>query len=61
MSFALDVSKLGCTNVISHKIDTQRPSPDQIDAISVKLMPYRSPIIYRDKISQMVKRWRIEE
>ena len=45
--FALDDSELGCTNVVSHKIDTGDHHP-------IKQMPYRTPIVYRDKISQMV-------
>ena len=45
--FALDDSELGCTNVTSHRIDTGDHQP-------IKQMPYRTPIIYRDKITQMV-------
>ena len=46
--FALDDNELGCTNVVSHRIDTGDHRP-------IKQMPYRTPIVYRDKISQMVK------
>ena len=45
--FALDDSELGCTNVTSHRIETGDHRP-------IKQMPYRTPIIHRDKISQMV-------
>ena len=46
--FALDDNELGCTSVASHQIDTGDHHP-------IKLMPYRTPIIYRDKIAHMVK------
>ena len=36
--FALDNSELGCTNVVSHKVDTGDHTQ----------MPYRIPVIYRD-------------
>ena len=45
--FALNDTELGCTNVVSHKIDTGNHPP-------IKQMPYRTPMVYRDKISQMV-------
>ena len=43
-----ETSKLGCTNVICHSIDTG-------DKLPVKQLPHRTPIIYRDKIAEMVK------
>ena len=46
--FALVDNELGCTNVVSHKIDTGYHH-------SIKQMPYKTSVIYRDKISQMVK------
>ena len=45
--FALNDSELSCTSVVTHKIDTGDHSP-------VKQQPYRTPMVYRDKIAQMV-------
>ena len=45
--FALNDSELGCTDVVSHNIDTG-------DKLPVKQPPYRAPMIYREKIAEMV-------
>ena len=45
--FALDESELGCTDVVYHKIDTGDKPP-------VKQHPYRTPMIHREKIAEMV-------
>ena len=45
--FALNDDELGCTNIVSHRIDTGEHPP-------VKQPPYRSPMVYRDQITQMV-------
>ena len=46
--FALDDSELGCTSLVCHSIDTG-------DHMPVKQQPYRTPIVQRDKIRQMVE------
>ena len=45
--FALDDNELGCTDVVCHTIDTGDNPP-------VKQPPYRAPMIYREKIAEMV-------
>ena len=45
--FALNDSELGCTDIVSHSIDTGDKPP-------VKQPPYRTPMIYREKIAEMV-------
>ena len=45
--FALNDDELGCTNMVSHRIDTGEHPP-------VNRPPYRSPMVYRDQIAQMV-------
>ena len=45
--FALDDSELGCTNLVRHTIPTENHTP-------IKQRPYRTPVIYREKIEQMV-------
>ena len=45
--FALTDSELGCTGLVQHVIDTGDHPP-------VKQQPYRAPVVYRDKITQMV-------
>ena len=45
--FALDDSELGCTGLVQHSIDTGDHHP-------VKQPPYRTPVVYREKIEQMV-------
>ena len=46
--FALDDSELGCTNIVRHTIDTDSHVP-------IKKQPYRTPIVQRDTIKQMVE------
>ena len=45
--FALDDSELGCTTLVPHAIHTENHQP-------IKQRPYRTPVIYRSKIEQMV-------
>ena len=45
--FALDDSELGCTSLVQHSIDTG-------DQLPVKQQPYRTPVVYREKIEKMV-------
>ena len=45
--FALDDSELGCTSLVQHSIDTGDHHP-------VKQQPYRTPVVYREKIESMV-------
>ena len=45
--FALDDSELGCTSLVLHSIDTGDHHP-------VKQQSYRTPIVYRERIEQMV-------
>ena len=45
--FALDDSELGCTDLVRHVIDTGDHSP-------VRQPPHRTPMVYRDKIEQLV-------
>ena len=45
--FALDDSELGCTTLIRHAIHTETHTP-------IKQCLYRTPVIYREKIEQMV-------
>ena len=45
--FALNDQELGCTNVVLHNIDTGDKPP-------VRQPPYRAPMIYREKIADMV-------
>ena len=45
--FMLDDSELGCTSLVQHSIDTGDHHP-------VKQQPYRTPVIYREKIEKMV-------
>ena len=49
--FALDDSELGCTNMVVHTIHTGDHPP-------IKQQPYRSPMIYREKLSQMIDKMR---
>ena len=45
--YALDDSELGCTTLIRHAIHTENHTP-------IKQRPYRTPVIYREKIEHMV-------
>ena len=45
--FVLDDSELGCTSLVQHSIDTGDHKP-------VKQQPYRTPVVYREKIETMV-------
>jgi len=45
--FALNDSELGCTDIVQHVIETGDHPP-------IKQQPYRTPVVYRDKIAQMV-------
>ena len=45
--FALDDSELGCTDLVRHVIDTGDHSP-------IRQPPHRTPMVYRDKIEQLV-------
>ena len=45
--FALDDSELGCTSILKHSIDTGEHPP-------VKQQPYRTPMVRRGKVSEMV-------
>ena len=45
--FALDDSELGCTDLVRHVIDTGDHSP-------LRQPPHRTPMVYRDKIEQLV-------
>ena len=46
-AFALCDSELGCTDLVKHSIDTG-------DHRAIRQQPYRVPIVYREKIDQMV-------
>ncbi len=43
--FSLDDSELGCTNLVQHVIDTGDHPP-------IKQQPYRTPVLYREKIAK---------
>ena len=45
--FALDSSELGHTDLVQHTIDTGEHPP-------IKQQPYRTPMIYREKIAEMI-------
>ena len=45
--FALNDSELGCTDIVTHNIDTGDKPP-------VKQPLYHTPMIYREKIAEMV-------
>ena len=45
--FALCDSELGCTDLVKHSIDTS-------DHCAINQQPYRVPIVYREKIDEMV-------
>ena len=45
--FALSDEELGRTDVVKHVIDTGDHSP-------IRRQPYRVPVVYREKISQMI-------
>ena len=45
--FALSDEELGCTDVVKHVIDTGYHSP-------IRQQPYRVPVVYQEKISQMI-------
>ena len=45
--FALNNSELGCTDIVSHNIDTGDKPP-------MKQPPYHTPMIEREKIAEMV-------
>ena len=45
--FALDDSELECTDLVCHVTDTSDHSP-------LRQPPYRTPVVYRDKIEQLV-------
>ena len=51
--FAFEDSELGCAIAIKHTIDTGGHPP-------IKQQPYRSPVIYREKISQMIDKMRAD-
>lgn len=51
--FALD-SELGCTSLVQHSIDTG-------DHKAVKQQPYRTPVVYREKIKKWLMRCRNKE
>ena len=46
--FEMDSSELGHSNVVQHMIDTG-------DNASIKQHPYRTPIVQRDRIAQLIK------
>ena len=46
--FALDNSELGCTSVLRHSIDTGDHRP-------LKLQPYRTPVVRRRTMSEMIE------
>ena len=45
--FALDDSELGCTDVLTHVIDTGDHAP-------IKQQPYRTPVVRREKMAKMI-------
>ena len=45
--FAVDDLELRCTSLVQHSIDTG-------DQLPVKQQPYRTPVVYREKIEKMV-------
>lgn len=49
--FALDDSELGCIDTVRHSIDTCGHPP-------IKQQPYRSPAIYRERVSEMIDKMR---
>ena len=49
--FALDDSELGCVDTVKHSIDTCDHPP-------IKQQPYRSPVIYRQRVSEMIDKMR---
>ena len=51
--FAFEDSELGCAIAVKHSIDTGGHPP-------IKQQPYRSPVIYREKISQMIDKMRAD-
>ena len=51
--FAFEDSELGCATAVKHSIDTGGHPP-------IKQQPYRSPVIYREKISQMIDKMRAD-
>ena len=46
--FALDNSELGCTSLVKHTIDTGDNPP-------IKQQPYRTPMIYRERMAKMIE------
>ena len=46
--FALDNSELGGTNLVKHTIDTGDSQP-------IKQQPYRTPMIYREQMAEMIE------
>ena len=46
--FALDNSELGCTSLVKHTIDTGDNPP-------IKQQPYRTPMIYRERMAEMIE------
>ena len=45
--FALDNSELGCTDLVQQVIDTDNHPP-------IKQQPHHTPVVYRERIAQMV-------
>ena len=45
--FALDDTELGCTDILTHGIDTGDHAP-------IKQQPYRTPIVRREKMAEMI-------
>ena len=45
--FALDDSELGCTNILTHSIDTGDSHP-------IRQQPYRTPMVRREKMAGMI-------
>ena len=46
--FALDPSELGCCGMVQHAIDTGDMPP-------LKQQPYRTPIVKREKVAQLIR------
>ena len=46
--FALDPSELGCCGMVQHMIDTGDMPP-------LKQQPYRTPVIKREKVAQLIR------
>ena len=51
--FALDDSELDCTTLVHHAILTENHPP-------IKHHPYHTPVIYREKIEQIVSQMQVQ-